>query len=88
MNLKEAIKVMSGSLTQTQVAEKVRERGEKMTQSTLGTMLSRNNMQVATLAKIADALGYEIVLRPTGGKDKAERTVVLNELGKKEADSQ
>lgn len=76
MNLKEVIKVMSGTKTQQEVAELI-----GSTQGALATMLSRNNMQIKTLLKIANALGYEIVLRPTSGKDKAERTVILDDLG-------
>ena len=51
-------------------------------QGALSTMLVRNNMQVSTLIKIADGLGYEVVLRPTSGTAKAERTVVIDKAGK------
>ena len=76
MNLKEAVKVMSGTKTQSEVASLI-----ETSQGALGTMLSRNNMQIKTLLKIANVLGYEIILRPTSGKDKAERTVILDDLG-------
>lgn len=79
MNLKDVLKVMGGNKTQSEIAK-----GIGTTQGALATMLSRNNMQVATLYKIADSLGYDIVLRPRSGNDKKERTVVLDDLGIKE----
>lgn len=43
----------------------------------ISNMVSRGNSNVATLLEITDALGYEIILRPKSGDDKAERTIRL-----------
>ena len=76
MKLSEAIFEMKGTKTQTELAEEI-----GYQQGALATALKRNNMQVKTLLMIADKCEYELVLRPTGGKNKAERTYVIDEVG-------
>lgn len=48
---------------------------------TWATIMKRNNMQVKTLVAIANELGYEVVLRPKDGKNKEERSVVIDKVG-------
>jgi hypothetical protein len=43
----------------------------------ISNMVTRGNCNVDTLLEIADALGYEIILKPKSGEDKAERTIRL-----------
>lgn len=43
----------------------------------ISNIVGRGNSNVATLLEITDALGYEIIIRPKSGDDKAERTIRL-----------
>jgi hypothetical protein len=43
----------------------------------ISNMVTRGNCNVDTLLEITDALGYEIILKPKSGEDKAERTIRL-----------
>ena len=43
----------------------------------ISNMVSRSNANVVTLLEITDALGYEVIIRPKSGDDKAERTIRL-----------
>ena len=43
----------------------------------ISNIVGRGNSNVATLLEITDALGYEVILRPKSGDDKAERTIRL-----------
>ena len=43
----------------------------------ISNMVSRGNANIATLLEITDALGYEVIVRPKSGDDKAERTIRL-----------
>lgn len=43
----------------------------------IGNKTMRNNMKVSFLIEVCDLLGYEVVLRPTRGENKADRTMVL-----------
>lgn len=43
----------------------------------ISNMVSRGNCNVDTLLEITDALGYEIVIKPKSGENKAERTIRL-----------
>jgi hypothetical protein len=47
----------------------------KKSPSSISNAISRNNMNIDSLLEITDKLGYEIIIRPTRGEDKAERTV-------------
>jgi hypothetical protein len=43
----------------------------------ISNMVSRSNCNVDTLLEITDALGYEIVIKPKSGENKAERLIRL-----------
>jgi hypothetical protein len=43
----------------------------------ISNIVSRSNANVVTLLEITDALGYEVIIRPKSGDDKAERTIRL-----------
>lgn len=43
----------------------------------ISNMVSRSNANIVTLLEITDALGYEVIIRPKSGDDKAERTIRL-----------
>lgn len=43
----------------------------------ISNIVSRGNCNVSTLLEITDALGYEIVIKPKSGENKAERTIRL-----------
>lgn len=76
MKLNEAIYEMKGSKTLTELASDI---GHKP--GALGTVLKRNNMQVKTLVALLESCDYELVIRPTKGLSKGERTYVIDEVG-------
>lgn len=43
----------------------------------ISNIVIRDNANVNTLLEITDALGYEIVIRPTSGGNTTERTIRL-----------
>lgn len=43
----------------------------------ISNMVTRGNCNVDTLLEITDALGYELIIKPKSGDDKAERTIRL-----------
>ncbi len=43
----------------------------------ISNMVTRGNCNVDTLLEIADALGYEIIIKPKSGENKAERSIRL-----------
>ena len=43
----------------------------------ISNMVTRGNCNVDTLLEITDALGYELIIKPKSGEDKAERTIRL-----------
>jgi hypothetical protein len=43
----------------------------------ISNIVGRSNSNVTTLLEITDALGYEVIIRPKSGDDKAERTIRL-----------
>ena len=45
--------------------------------ASISNVTSRNDMKVSFLLEMCDSLGYEIVLRPTRGENKSERTMVV-----------
>ncbi len=49
----------------------------KKSPASIGNVIQRNNMNVESLLEITEKLGYEVVIRPTRGDDKAERTIRL-----------
>ena len=44
----------------------------------ISNMVSRGSCNIDTLLEITDALGYEIVIKPKFGDNKAERTIRLD----------
>lgn len=81
MKLNEAINSIKEmcNATQKQIIDEI---GIK--QGAFTTMMKRNNMQVKTLIGIADALDYEVVLRPKKGTNKTERSVIIDMAGAEE----
>lgn len=43
----------------------------------ISNIVGRGNVNITTLLEITDALGYEVIIRPKSGDDKAERTIRL-----------
>ena len=43
----------------------------------ISNIVIRENANITTMLEITDALGYEIIIRPKSGDDKAERTIRL-----------
>lgn len=75
MKLADAVRQMikEKKTTQRSVALKM---GYK-SQSPFGTMLSRGNMNVTTLVKIANLLDYEVVLQPVKPGKKPEGQIAI-----------
>ena len=75
MKLSEAINklVKDNKKSHASLAELI---GRK-TPTYISNICIRNNTNVNTLLEITDALGYEIILKPKSGDDKAERTIRL-----------
>jgi hypothetical protein len=75
MILKEAIRklIKDNSTSRQGLADKI---GRKSA-SSIGNAIDRNNMTVQLLLEITDALGYDVVLKPKFGDNKAERTITL-----------
>jgi hypothetical protein len=48
--------------------------------SSIGDIVARCDTKVSILMRICDELDYDIVLKPRGGSEVANRTIVLNEL--------
>ncbi len=46
--------------------------------STLSKVLRTNNITTQKLLAICDKLGYQVILKPKYGDDKAARTIVLD----------
>ena len=42
--------------------------------------ISRSDTKVSILINICNELDYDIIIRPRGGNDRVERTVVLDEV--------
>lgn len=77
MNLKEALTKMlkRGHHSFASLAEEL----DYKSAASIGNPIMRGDMRVSMLFSICKKLGYEIVLRPTRGDDKAENTFVLDE---------
>lgn len=75
MILKDAMNKMIKDNNHSQ-ASLAKEMGFK-SNAAVGNKIMRNDMKVSFLLEMCDFLGYEIVLRPTRGENKAERTMVL-----------
>ena len=48
--------------------------------SSIGNVIKRGDARVSMMVKICNELDYDIIIRPRGGNDRAERTIVLNEV--------
>lgn len=48
--------------------------------SSIGNIMNRSDTKVSILINICNELDYDIIIRPRGGNDRAERTVVLDEV--------
>lgn len=88
MKLNEAIEIMRGNKTKTQLAKEI-----GYLPGAFATMMKRNNAQVKTLVALAESCGYEVVIMPKNEK-KTERMYVIDDAinefkeEKKEADSE
>jgi hypothetical protein len=49
----------------------------RKTSTYISNICIRNNTNVNTLLEITDVLGYEVIIKPKSGDDKAERTIRL-----------
>lgn len=78
MNFREAVKQMikNEHITQVELAEKM---GFK-TQAGVSSLLLKKGVSISTLLKVCEATEYEIVLRPKKGSNKAERTLIIDEI--------
>jgi len=74
MNIRDAIKKLlkDNYLTQTKISEML-----QMSQGDFGNKLRRNDIKISFLLKLTSVLGYEVVIRPKEGLNKAERTIVI-----------
>lgn len=78
MNLKEAMHklIEDNNSSFARLAERL---GYKRA-SSIGDIVGRGDTKVSILINICNELDYDIVIRPRGGNDRAERTVVLDEV--------
>ena len=75
MNFKEALKklIKDNNKSHASLSELIGRKNPTF----ISNMVSRGNCNVDTLLEITDALGYEIVIKPKSGENKAERTIRL-----------
>lgn len=48
--------------------------------ASVGNMVQRGDIKVSQLIKVCNELDYDIIIKPRGGNDRAERTMILDEL--------
>ncbi|MFQ9922094.1 MAG: hypothetical protein ACLRVU_01200 [Beduini sp.] len=77
MNIKETLTklIKDNNLSHASLAKKM---GYK-SPSSIGNVVIRNEMKAGMLIDICNELGYEIVIKPKYGDNKAERTIILDE---------
>ena len=82
MDLKNAITklIKDNNTSQKGLAEKLNLKAA----ASIGNIQVRNDAKVSLLIKMAEVLDYEIVIRPKHGSDRAERTIILDEVNIKE----
>lgn len=82
MNLKEAMHklIEDNNSSFARLAERL---GYKRA-SSIGDIVGRGDTKVSILINICNELDYDIVIRPRGGNDRAERTIVLDEVPDRE----
>ena len=75
MNFKEALKklIKDNNKSHASLSELIGRKNPTF----ISNMVSRGNCNIDTLLEITDALGYEIVIKPKSGENKAERTIRL-----------
>ena len=82
MNLKECLRKMidDNNSSFARFAERL---GYKRA-SSIGDIVGRGDTKVSILINICNELDYDIIIRPRGGNDRAERTIVLDEVPDRE----
>lgn len=82
MNLKECLRKMieDNNSSFARLAERL---GYKRALS-IGDIVGRGDTKVSILINICNELDYDIVIRPRGGNDRAERTIVLDKVPDRE----
>ena len=77
MNTTDIIKKMleNEHMSQTELSQKM---GYSRL-SSFNTLLRNGNVTTAKLLEICEILGYEMILRPVNGTDKAERTIKVGD---------
>lgn len=75
MNFTDAIKklIKDNKTSHAGLAEKIKRKNPTF----ISNIVSRGNCNVSTLLEITDSLGYEIIIKPVRGDDKADRTIKL-----------
>lgn len=75
MNLKESLNklIKDNNKSHASMAELIGRKNPTF----ISNLVSRGSCNVDTLLEITDALGYEIVIKPKSGENKAERTIRL-----------
>lgn len=78
MNLKECLRKMidDNNSSFARLAERL---GYKSSAS-IGNISRVSDTKVSILIKICNELDYDIIIKPRGGNDRAERTITLNEV--------
>lgn len=82
MNLKECLRKMidDNNSSFARLAERL---GYERA-SSIGNIMNRSDTKVSILINICNELDYDIIIRPRGGNDRAERTIVLDEVPDRE----
>lgn len=82
MSLKECLKklIADSNSSYARLAERL---GYKRA-SSIGDIVGRGDTKVSILINICNELDYDIIIRPRGGNDRAERTIVLDEVPDRE----
>ena len=75
MNIKDAIKklIKDNNKSYASMAEMIGRKNATF----VSNIVIRGNCNIDTLLEMTDALGYEIVIKPKSGDNKAERTIRL-----------
>ena len=75
MNFKEALKklIKDNNKSYASMAEMIGRKNATF----ISNIVIRGNCNIDTLLEITNALGYEVVIKPKSGDNKAERTIRL-----------
>lgn len=82
MNLKECLRKMIDDNNSS--FARLAERLGYEKPSSIGNVIKRGDARVSMMVKICNELDYDIIIRPRGGNDRAERTIVLDEVPDRE----